>query len=433
MKAVVITAGGLHLGYVGGYGSDWFATPHLDELAARAAVFDQHYSDQPDVQAARLAWLSGAYHFPTAGGGTKDVAAADLTSLFRQHKITLAFVGGPGASTSSDFGSDWDIVERRSRERGARSIDETHKLAAKTVRRLARKDRWLLWIDLPMLTPPWDVRPELLEFYFSSERDQEEEEDEAESVGERLDPLLEPALDTMDTGDESTIVRLQQTYAALVRQCDEGIGGILDLLSEARLGDESMVLFTADRGLPLGEHGVVGEVRPWLHEELIHLPLIVRLPADAQASVRSSALTQPVDLLPTLADAFGVAIPPVHGRSLMPLIREEVQEVRGYACAGLRRGSAAEWALRTPEWAFLLPIEQEENGKRVPQLYLKPDDRWEVNNVIQHHHELVEELEKVLRAFVEATDQGGPLEPPPLPDVDEIRKLQPAAEEPRSE
>lgn len=433
MKAVVITAGGLHLGYVGCYGSDWAATPHLDALAARAVVFDQHYSDQPEVAAARLAWRSGAYHFPSAGDGEKDVAA-DLTSLMREHKITLAYVGGPGVSAGSDFGSDWDIVERRSRERGERSVNETLKLSAKAIRRLARKDCWLLWIDLPTLMPPWDVRQELLDFYFSSHSDQEEEGDQdAESPGEQLDPLLEPAIGTIDAGDDSTIIRLQQTYAAAVRQSDEAIGGILQTLEDAQLGDETMILFTADRGLPLGEHGVVGEVRPWLHEELVHLPLIVRLPANARAGGRSSALTQPVDLLPTLADAFALPIPPVHGRSVLSLAREEVEEIRSYACSGLRVGPAAEWALRTPRWSFLLPIQQEAQGKRVPQLYVKPDDRWEVNNLIQHHHEPVEQLEKILRGFVEAANKGGAFEPPPLPDLDKIRELQPAAEEPMAE
>jgi hypothetical protein len=33
---------------------------------------------------------------------------------------------------------------------------------------------------------------------------------------------------------------------------------------------------------------------------------------------------------------------------------------------------------------------------RAIQLYAKPEDRWELNNVIQHHQELSEELQKAL-------------------------------------
>ena len=89
-----------------------------------------------------------------------------------------------------------------------------------------------------------------------------------------------------------------------------------------------------------------------------------------------------------------------------------------YACSGSRIGEAVEWALRTPDWSFLLPLQPAPGDPlRGPQLYVKPDDRWEVNNVLQHHLELGEQLEKTLRGFVEAATRPGPLQPPPLNDV----------------
>jgi len=47
------------------------------------------------------------------------------------------------------------------------------------------------------------------------------------------------------------------------------------------------------------------------------------------------------------------------------------------------------------EWAFLLP--RIENTGEPGRLYVKPDDRWEVNDVRQQHMELTEEMEKILR------------------------------------
>jgi hypothetical protein len=55
---------------------------------------------------------------------------------------------------------------------------------------------------------------------------------------------------------------------------------------------------------------------------------------------------------------------------------------------------------------------------RGPQLYVKPDDRWEVNDVRQHHLEVAEHLEDVLRGFVSATRRPGPLLAPELRDVE---------------
>src|SRR5262249_97158 len=74
------------------------------------------------------------------------------------------------------------------------------------------------------------------------------------------------------------------------------------------------------------------------------------------------------------------------GQRLLPLVRGEKVQVRDYACAGVGSAEALEWALRTPEWGFVLPERAPPgDAPRGPQLYVKPDDRWEVNNVLQHH------------------------------------------------
>ena len=165
-----------------------------------------------------------------------------------------------------------------------------------------------------------------------------------------------------------------------------------------------MIIVTADRGFPLGEHGLVGASRPWLHQELVHIPLIIRMPHGAAGGARIGALTQPVDLMPTLLEAFDLTSLDCHGSSLLPLIRGEQERIRDYACSGLEIGGELEYSLRTPDWAFLLPENPSSGGLRPllrdRQLYVKPDDRWEVNNVLQHHFELAEQFEQVLRTFV---------------------------------
>ena len=134
--------------------------------------------------------------------------------------------------------------------------------------------------------------------------------------------------------------------------------------------------------------------------------------------------------MPTLLEAFGLPPRPVHGHSLFPLLRGEADVVRPYAAAGVKVGEAIEWAIRTPDWALLLPISAAAGAQPpAPQLYVKPEDRWEVNNVVQHHPELAENLEQTLRAFVEATRRPGPLQPPPLREAEaELASAAPAAE-----
>ena len=111
-----------------------------------------------------------------------------------------------------------------------------------------------------------------------------------------------------------------------------------------------------------------------------------------------------MDLLPTFLEALGQPIPPLHGKSLWPLIRGVVSEVRPYAVSGLRVDGNESWLLRSVDWALHLPIDATE---RAPQLFVKPEDRWEVNDLYQQQSEAADGMEKTLRAFAAAIRQPG--------------------------
>src|SRR5262249_21362435 len=148
-----------------------------------------------------------------------------------------------------------------------------------------------------------------------------------------------------------------------------------------------------------------------------------------ERGVRIPALTQPVDLMPTLLEAFSMRASSVHGHSLLPLVRGEKDEVRAYACSGHQVGDALEWSLRTPEWAFLLPVQPgAADPARGRQLYVKPDDRWEVNNLVQHYQEFADHLDASLRAFVSAFRLPGPLQMPVLRTIHDIASTTPENE-----
>jgi arylsulfatase A-like enzyme len=164
--------------------------------------------------------------------------------------------------------------------------------------------------------------------------------------------------------------------------------------------------------LPLGDHGFVGEHRPWLHEELVHLPLLVKLPGGKQAGRRVQHFTQPVDLLPTLLDAFGVNKEATDGdisspgRSLLKLSRGEPTRLLEYACSVARLRGHEEWSIRTHQWHLIVPVAGTAHPSRNPLLYVKPDDRWEVNNVLSQHPDVAEHLELALRRFLGAAEDG---------------------------
>ncbi len=328
MKIILIELDALHLGFVGCYGNDWIATPHLDRLAADGIVFDRHYADNP----------------------TKGPAPP------REPELPLAHIAIPALG---DF--------------GGRTIQAWQTTSAP-----------LLWISGPSLAPPWHLPEDLENVYF-------DEDEEAEPWGD-------PPCDVVGTLSATELLELQNTYAAAVTWFDAQLGALFDYLRKTDAYEHTALIVTANAGLPLGEHGVIGPARAWLYEELVHVPLIVRLPGDAEAGSRIGAVTQPADLVPTLAALLGQDLLSKPGHSLLPLIHADASALRPHAITTMSVGDSVEWALRTSEWAYLLPIRVSEgDGPREPQLYAKPEDRWEVNDVRQHHLELADEMEKTLR------------------------------------
>jgi hypothetical protein len=252
-------------------------------------------------------------------------------------------------------------------------------------------------VEIAGLIPPWNLPDELLAESF-----------EDWDFDDDPEPYLDPEPGLIDPTDEQLFARLQRTYAAAVRQFDIG-------LEDLDIGDDDCLILTANRGQNLGEHGLVGDVRPWLHEELVHLPLFIRLPGKAQAGRRVSHLTQSIDVPATILDALGKPRPEDwHGHSLLPMCRGG-GPVRSYLCMGLQICDAIEYALQTPDEKVMVPLVTNSDPLRNPMYFVKPDDRWEVNDIRQHYLDRAESLERTLREYVDASAKPGPLTVPPLP------------------
>lgn len=295
---------------------------------------------------------------------------------------------------------------------------------------------FLLWLDLFSPHGPWDPPPSERDRYLAVEPDDFEagedgepiEPDDSEEDGDDLFVDEIPLLIDVPPGPigeviaEEELYRLRRTYAASVSAFDRQIGHLLDALQRLGRLDDTLIVFTSDQGEPLGEHGFVRRFRPWLYEELVHTPLIVRLPGADRGGARHQAIVQSVDLLPTILDALDTGSaptdaerPPMHGQSLLDLIEGRVTKIRDFACMGM---DVEEFAIRTHYWHLVLPVEADpDDPPRSVELYRKPEDRWEQNDVSERHPELVEHLELVLRRFVAAVEREDFSRLLPLRDV----------------
>jgi len=111
-------------------------------------------------------------------------------------------------------------------------------------------------------------------------------------------------------------------YYRLVTGVDVVVGRILKELDKQGLADNTVIVYAADNGFFLGEHGMAGK---WLmYEESIRVPLILYDPrapkTDAGKRIPQIALN--VDIAPTLLQLAGLPVPKtVQGRSLVPLLQ----------------------------------------------------------------------------------------------------------------
>lgn len=395
MKVLLFSIPGFHLGSLGCYGNEWIGTPTLDFLAAHGVVFDQHLATTIDPLQSRFSRLSGRFAFPL-NAVELPLALANLrqagihTALI--HRSDRPLVSGEEQCWTAKQAIPWPLS----------AMDERESLlqaTTSTLRQLHSAPNWLLEIELAGLLPPWQVPEDMAEVY---------DEPEGETDEEATEPLA--LLDEQ-------FLKTQNRFAAAVTYLDATLGAILELIEGVEPLANLLIIVTSDYGQSLGERGERESSPRALHEEWIHLPLLFVLPEGAQEGRRVRALTQPIDLLPTLGEAFGMANSSVQGQSLWPLLEGKIAAIRPYACAGLAKGSAWAWTLRTPDWALVIPFSNTDTDDSArPQLFVKPEDRWEINDVRQHHLEWSEQLEKTLQAFVTASQQPGPLQTPPLPD-----------------
>jgi arylsulfatase len=127
---------------------------------------------------------------------------------------------------------------------------------------------------------------------------------------------------------EDEWLNVRAHYYALVSHVDDQVGRILSALDEAGLREDTIVIFTADHGEHLGDHGTVGKGAPGL-DSCAHVPLIVSWPGRLPEGAVCSQLIEAVDLVPTVLECCAVQVPPyMQGRSFRPLLEGKEYEPR---------------------------------------------------------------------------------------------------------
>jgi len=139
----------------------------------------------------------------------------------------------------------------------------------------------------------------------------------------QLDPAERAALGL--TPEQTALI--EDHYDGGAAFLDDRVGTLLDGLAAAGVLERTIVVLIADHGEVLDEHDAEWFSHdPWLVDENVHIPFLLRLPGAAHAGLRVDALVSQVDVLPTLLALTGVPPPPgvpalvVSGLDLTPAL-----------------------------------------------------------------------------------------------------------------
>ncbi len=378
-NVIVLSVDRLRAAYLGCYGNTWIATPALDRLATESFLCDEAHAAGPKL----------ADFFRDAWGVHRDVnllaqlTASGVRSLLLTDDHEVADMGGA-------MGFD-EVVELPAGASiaAAEELEETHlaSVFAAAIEQLdaARPAPRLLWLHVGSLGQTWDAPREFRERYH--------EEDDAPLPGFVAPPCK--LLDANFDPDERWGSAL--AYAAQVSAFDACLDLFLEHLRGAKSWERTVLLLCGVRGYPLGEHRRVGSIDDALYGELLHVPWMMRLPDAAGALERCRELLSPLDLRATIGRLFARtsegSSAAVLGIDLADLIHGE--SVTRHERLEFRSGDN-QFALRTPDWYLrrtTLADTKNVNSARV-ELYAKPDDRWEVNDVCGRCVDIVDELLK---------------------------------------
>ncbi len=289
-------------------------TPAIDRLAAAGVAFQNTFSPAP--------WTKPAFSSMFTGLMPNRCGMSRVTAVLDPRFETLATAFAKKSFQTSAVISHFLVGARFGMGQGYARYDETpslHPRPHETITSRAVTDTAVNWLDArgrgPFFLTVHFFDPHY-NFYHHKEFDRTSGYSGPLKPGLPIDVLLDmrPHLTAVD------IDYLRNLYFEEIAFTDHHLARLIDYLDKAGLADNTLVILAADHGEEFMQRGWIGHTIS-LHNELIHVPLLFRLPGTIRPGVCRTPVST-LDLWPTLADLFGLP-PPAYGLdgcSMAPLL-----------------------------------------------------------------------------------------------------------------
>lgn len=220
------------------------------------------------------------------------------------------------------------------------------------------------------------------------------------------------AHETKKRGEPETEAEIREfiaEYYGMIHNIDWNLGRILNQLDALGIADDTMVIFLSDHGDMCGQHGSFCGIKNQAYRAAMHVPLIIRYPAQFKPRRTDAMVDVGPDMMPTLLEMCGIPLPDgMHGRSYLPVLDGETDQARDaiwFQVFTQTGGNPTEYApyaqrgIRTKEWLYV-----RHKDERV-MLFNECADYHEQTNLVDDptHAELMDDFDAQLAAHMQAT------------------------------
>lgn len=336
-RVVLITCDTLRADRLGAYGYPLPTSPEVDRFARESIVFEEAYATAPWTGPSISSLLTGRMPEEVGvGRGNRFYMPADVRTI-----AETVFDGGiaTGAVVSNwvlrrpspargDVGVAQGFVHfddemksaEANREVFERNAQDTTDAAIRWLekQKQSNNDRFFFWVHYQDPHGPYTPAPEVVKPFERPLTPEAELKIGDTNSGKDQIPKYQAVAG--ETHPEQYRIR----YDGEVRTFDQGFGRLIDWLRANHWFDDALIVFTADHGESLGEHGNWFCHGQNLNREVVHVPLIIHFPKGATHPIARAAggyqrfapLVGHLDLWPTFIDAFGLTHVPARGTSL---------------------------------------------------------------------------------------------------------------------
>jgi len=303
-----------HLGCYG-YGRD--TSPRIDAFAAESVLFEDAVAQSAWTRPSVTSLLTGldphSHRVQERLDGLPESFDTLPEILRREGYQTAAFVSSAVITAKFGFGQGFDTFRQRVKETIEPERPTSEWVNEEALRWLEQRDPDRpFFLFLHTLDPHMPYRPpEPFRRRLAPDADPR-----AGGVEEVV--ALRDGLRPTTAHDREEIPAL---YDAEIAGNDAAFGRLLAELRARGLYDPLLLVFVSDHGEELFDHGG-WEHGATLYQELVHVPLLLKLPRGVGAGRRIGEKVRQVDVLPTILDVLDGETPRgIQGRSLLPLLQ----------------------------------------------------------------------------------------------------------------